>query len=398
MKLGNHSELRPEDQLLICIARRDLDESTIQSIADLLNRDAFDWDYVSATATSHGVAALLAHHLQSINCEVVPRSVLSRLQTENQENSERCLWLAGELAKIAAGMQNAGIPCIPFKGPTLAITAYRDLGLRQFTDLDLFVHTRDFARAKEVLAQHGFKPVRNLNSAREAAWLRFDNACAFDNGRDVLLDLHWRFSPVHFSLPLETNDFWRRLEQVNIGKQTLFSLSAEDLLLVLCCHGFTHQWQRLIWVCDVATLIGQRKNLDWNYLFRQAQRLGVLRIVLVGLTLAGELGASLPQQVLDRLERNSEISRCAEEVMTQVFTPHKNHLNLFEWLRRQLQMRERTRDKFISLLRITLTPRDYDLMFASVPASLSLLYYLIRPIRMARAYGLRLLNTGSTTN
>jgi len=164
------SELRPEDQLLICIARRDLDESTAQSIRGLLNRNGFDWEYVLARATSHGVAALLAHHLQSIKCEVVPDSVLLQLQTENQQNSERCLWLAGELARLTAAMQKAGIPCIPFKGPTLAITAYRDLGLRQFTDLDLFVHTRDVARAKEVLARLGFKPVRNLSSAREAAF------------------------------------------------------------------------------------------------------------------------------------------------------------------------------------------------------------------------------------
>jgi hypothetical protein len=392
------SELRPEDQLLICIARRELDESTAQSIRGLLNRDTFDWEYVSATATSHGVGALLAHHLQSINCEVVPRSVLLQLQNENQQNSERCLWLAGELAKLAAAMEKAGIPCIPFKGPTLAITAYRDLGLRQFTDLDLFVHTRDVLRAKEVLATQGFKPVRKLSSAREAAFLRFDNACAFDNAQDVLVDLHWRFSPVHSSLPLETDDFWRRLDRVNIGKQTLFTLSAEDLLLVLCCHGFTHQWERLIWVCDVATLIGWHKNLDWNYLFRKAKRLGVLRIVLVGLKLASELGASLPRQVRDRLERNGAVGRYAEELMTQLFTPRKNDLTLFEWLRRQLRMRERTRDKFISLWRIMLTPRDYDLMFASVPASLSLLYYLIRPIRMARAYGLRLMNTGSAPN
>lgn len=392
------SELRPEDQLLICIARRDLDESTAKSIRGLLNRDGFDWAYVSATATSHGVAALLAHHLQSINGEAVPRSVLLQLQTENQQNSERCLWLAGELAKLAAALQKAGVPCIPFKGPTLAITAYRDLGLRQFTDLDLFVHTRDVAPAKEVLATHGFKPVRNLSSAREAAFLRFDNACAFDNDRDVLLDLHWRFSPVHSSLPLETDDFWRRLERVNIGSQTLFTLSAEDLLLVLCCHGFTHQWERLIWVCDVATLIEQRENLDWDYLFQKAKRLGVLRIVLVGLVLAAGLGGSLPPQVHDRLEGNSTVSRCAEELMVRLFTSHKNHLSLFEWLRRQLRMRERARDKFVSLLRIMFTPRDYDVMFASVPASLSLLYYLIRPIRMARAYGLRLLNTGSAPN
>jgi hypothetical protein len=175
----------------------------------------------------------------------------------------------------------------------------------------------------------------------------------------------------------------------------VFTLSAEDLLLVLCCHGFAHEWERLIWVCDVATLIEQRENLDWDYLLRKAKRLGVLRIVLVGLVLAAELGGSLPPQVRDSLERNGAVNRCAEELMTQFFTPRKNHFNLFAWLSRQLRMRERARDKLISLLRIMFTPRDYDVMFASVPASLSLLYYLIRPIRMARAYGLRLLKTGS---
>lgn len=389
------SKLRPEDQLLICIARRDLDDSTARAIRELLGRDALDWEYVSATATSHGVAALLAHHLRSANCESVPRSVLLRLQSENQQNSEFCLWLAGELAKIAAVMQKAEIPCISFKGPTLSITAYGDLGLRQFTDLDLFIHTHDVARAKEVLARHGFKPVRKLSSSREAALLRFDSACAFGNDQQVLLDVHWRFSPVYFSLPLETDDLWRRLETVNIGTQKLFTLSAEDLLIVLCCHGFTHQWERLVWVCDVATLIGRRENLDWDYLFLNVERLGVLRIVLAGLGLASELGASLPPHVRDRLERDGAASRYAEELMTQFFTPQKNHLSLFEWLTRQLRMRERTRDKFTSLLRMMLTPRDYDWMSASVPPSLSSLYYLIRPIRMARTRGLRLLNAGS---
>jgi len=236
--------------------------------------------------------------------------------------------------------------------------------------------------------------VRNLSSSREAALLRFDNACAFGNEQEVLVDVHWRFSPVYSSLPLETDDLWQRLEKVNIGKQSLFTLSAEDLLIVLCCHGFTHEWERLVWVCDVATLVGRRENLDWDYLFLKAKRLGVLRIVFVGLALAGELGAFLPPHVLASLEEDVTANRCAEELMTQFLTAQKNH-SLFEWLTRQLQVRERVRDKFSSLFRIALTPRDYDWMFASVPASLSLLYYLIRPIRMARSASLRVLNMSS---
>lgn len=387
---------RAENQLLTCAARPHLNSAHADRVHQLLEDD-LDWHYLLATANRHGVIPLLYYHLSQIGAKVPPR-IISKLRDKSYEISRANFSLTAELIKTVHFLEAHGIQVISFKGPTLAITAYGDLGLRQFTDLDLFIHAHDIARAKEVLAKHGFTPVRNLSSSREAALLRFDNAWAFGNEQEVLLDVHWRFSPVYSSLPLETDDLWRRLERVNIGTQTLFTLSAEDLLIVLCCHGFTHEWERLIWVCDVATLVGRREDLDWDYLFLKAKRLGVLRIVLVGLAFARELGASFPPRVRAGLEEDGTANRCAEELMSVFFTAPKRHLSLFEWLTRQLRMRERVRDKFSSFWRIVLTPRDYDWMFASVPASLSLLYYLIRPIRAARAYGLRVLNMSSAND
>src|SRR5712692_7608007 len=78
----------------------------------------------SASALSHGVAALLAHHLQSVNSEATPRAVTSKLQFENQQDSERCLFLASALLKIVCVLRENGVPAIAFKGPTLALMAY----------------------------------------------------------------------------------------------------------------------------------------------------------------------------------------------------------------------------------------------------------------------------------
>jgi len=388
-----NSAERAENQLLICAARPHLNSALADRVHQLLE-DELDWHYLLATANRHGVIALLYYRLSQVGAKVPPQ-IISKLRDKSNEISRDNFSLTAELIKTVHLLEAHDIQVISFKGPTLALSAYGDLGLRQFVDLDLFIHAHDIARAKQVLAKHGFTPVRDLSNSREAALLRFDSACAFGNEHQVLLDVHWRFSPVYFSLPLETDDLWRRLERVNIGTQVLFTLSAEDLLMVLCCHGFTHEWERLAWLCDVATLVERRENLDWDYLFLKAKRLGVLRIVLVGLEFARVLGASFPPHVRSRLEGDVAARKLADEMMSQFFTPHKNHLSFFEWLTRQLRMRERVRDKFSSLLRIMLTPRDYDWMFASVPASLSALYYLIRPIRMARAAGLRVLNMGS---
>jgi hypothetical protein len=375
-------QLRREDQLLICVARPSLSAITAAKLRALLGDGMLDWDYVLAEAERHGVANLLWRHLQSAAEECVPPTILARLQTENQRNTERCLWLAGELAKIVTTIQQAGIPCIQFKGPTLAMVAYGDLGLRQFADLDLFVRAEDFAGVRNVIAKHGFMPPRELGRDREAALLRFDNAFTFEKDADVFLDVHWRFAPASFAFRLETEDLWRRLKPVKIGSQTLFTLSPEDLLMVLCCHGFTHQWERLGWICDVATLVERRKDLDWDYLFETARRLGVLRIVLLGLFLATEvLGAGLPSPAQERLQNEKAVRNAGEETATRLFAPRTNRTGLLHAVGQQLRMRERRRDRIRSLLAVFVMPRDYDLTFVSVPAPLSILYYLVRPIR-----------------
>lgn len=385
-------ELRPEHRLLIGVARPDLDEVTVQSIKALL-RLAIDWDYVLATARAHGVSPLLAHRVQSIGGDNVPRSIVLQLQTENEHNTQQALWMTGELIKIASAMRRAGIRFIPFKGPTLAVSSYGDLGLRPFTDLDLFVQADEIAPARELLLRAGFRLVRKLNRNQEAALLRFDNACAFVNEHDLLVDLHWYFAPRYFSLRLESKELWRRVTKVSVGDHLLPTLSPEDLIIVLCCHGFAHEWEKLVWIVDVAALV-DRPDLDWEYLFQKAKRQGVLRIILVGLALAAELSSSLPQRASDQLQSDGLARKLAQEIGSHIFAP-PDRKGLWKSLRHQLRMRERTRDKIATLVRSMLTPRDYDWMFASVPDRLRLLYYLIRPIRMVRA---RLLNARPTRN
>jgi hypothetical protein len=61
-----------------------------------------------------------------------------------------------------------------------------------------------------------------------------------------------------------------------------------------------------------------------------------------------------------------------------------------------LRMRERVRDRIRyglyyaqQYLRIALTPSANDQALLSLPASLSFLYYLLRPIRLLQIYALR---------
>ncbi len=382
---------RPEEQTLICVARRSLDAGTTERLR-LLLQEPLDWDYLLALASHHGLLPLLHQHVNSADPSAVPGPTMLRLERDNEANTKTSLFLTGELLKVLEFLEKDGIQPIPFKGPTLALRAYGDVGLRQCGDLDILVHRKDVPRLREILITRGFKPKPELTIGQEAALLRFDCAYNFDNERGVVWDVHWAFVERHSAYLIDLDPLWPRREPLTIGGKELLTLSTEDLLLILCLHGFTHLWERLGWICDVASLIDQQEKIDWRLVMENANKLGLRRILLLGLVLASELlDASLPAEMRQAADGDAVVKRLAHQVEEQLFREHRAPPGLFEGAILDLKMRERKRDWLRSGVRLILTPRSSDWMSLSLPESLFFLYYLLRPVRLARKYGLQLL-------
>ena len=60
------------------------------------------------------------------------------------------------LAEIADCFASAGVPAMALKGPALAISAYGDLAMRVFADLDFMVRVEDLPRAAAALGRAGY--------------------------------------------------------------------------------------------------------------------------------------------------------------------------------------------------------------------------------------------------
>lgn len=367
---------RPEDQLVLCAVRASFDAQAKEQIRDLL-RSELDWLYLLTTANRQGVVPLLEKNLA--DCEVPP-DIAEELRMWKQEILTFNLFLGGELIKLLDLLEAHGVNSIPFKGPTLTLQAYGDVGLRQYKDLDLLIRKDQVETVCRLLRGEGFSPTTDLTPATTAASLRFGCALTFTDARNVIVDVHWNVAERHFGMPISTGDFWTRLEPVKLGNRTLLTLSAEDLLLVLCTHGYAHSWDRLAWICDVAVLVERRTNLDWAYVFDRARHSGVLRILLLGLSLARDLlHVTLPPNVDGEMEQDGVVLGTARKTMAKLFAPH-NHSGALGLLSQHLSMRERTRDKLRSLVAMIVMPREYDWVFVSAPTPL---YYLVRPLRWA---------------
>src|SRR6185369_4496453 len=141
---------RPEDQILICVARRSLDVAAVANLRQLLRKD-LDWNYLLLMAQRHRVVPSLHHHLVTECPEAIPSKVNSSLEKLNQQNTRSSLLLTGELLQLVDLLEAHGIAAVPFKGPTLALWAYGDVGRREFGDLDILVHKQDVPAVRKLL-------------------------------------------------------------------------------------------------------------------------------------------------------------------------------------------------------------------------------------------------------
>ena len=111
-----------EQQLTLCIARRELDAAQRTELRQLLQQP-LNFDYLFATASAHGLLPLLHKNLSSA-ADLIPGHFLSRLKRESVTNSQSVLYLVGKQLRLYKLFKEHGIPVALFKGPLLAQIAY----------------------------------------------------------------------------------------------------------------------------------------------------------------------------------------------------------------------------------------------------------------------------------
>src|SRR5687768_296591 len=163
---------RAEDQLLLTIARRELDPRAVIEVRELVST-GLDWDYLLATAFNHRLVPLLQKNLSTAAADVVPTHILARLKRESVANSQSVLHLIAKQLNIYRLLKERGIRVAIFKGAVLAQMAYGEVSLRQAGDIDMLIDRAHFAQAKSLLESLGYEMTPRLTDAQLASHLSF---------------------------------------------------------------------------------------------------------------------------------------------------------------------------------------------------------------------------------
>lgn len=349
-------------------------------------RHPIRWDFVAGLAENHGVQPLLYAALKDVR-DLVPDGAFQSLAQKYQTNIHKSLMLSRELIRIVDRLTSGGIDVMPYKGPALAEAVYGDIALRQSGDIDLFIHAPDLARVREAVKELGYVPNAPWPEAQEAAYLQSGYECAFDGaaGRN-LLEVQWAIQPRFYAVDFDVDQIFRRAVTISVAGREMRTPNLEDLFIVLSLHAAKHVWGRLIWLCDLARIIGL-KNLNWAEIGSMAARLGVVRILRVTLELAHRiLAAPVPDAVRAFLPEDRNAVDLASE-----FEPHILREEVFDsesvaYFRLMLRLRERRTDQARFLGRLILTPGPGEWAAVRLPRSLFPFYRIVRIGRLAARF------------
>jgi hypothetical protein len=380
-------DIRPEEELLICCARTFLDQGKTLQIKTFVQRN-IDWSFLIQKALKHGLISLLYQSLKKTCPDSVPADVLNQLRDYSIANTLRNMSLTDELFRLLQIFELHNIPAVPYKGPVLAASVYGDIALRQFTDLDIIIHEQDILMAEELLISHGYSPEFRLNGVQGRFFIRLQRDCKyFHNNGKFITEIQWGIVQRYFPKIFDTEQLWERLEPVSIDGKNTKTFSPEDMFLILCLHGYYHCWERLLWICDLAEFIRVHQNMDWKRVIEKAHARGYERILLLGLLLSNDiLESTIPEDVLQKTQTDRTVKSFAGHISKLLFSEQDLSSKAFKYFLLQINIWKRLGDKIRYCVGRTITPNEADWLALSLPASLSFLYYVIRPMRLLKTY------------
>lgn len=335
-------------QLLLCCLSPIKNAQTIQQIKTL-SEGVTDWANLIQLAKKHKVGPLFYNQLSNLDLAAVPTSLQDEFRQYSQTMAGRNLFVTFELIRLLSRMAENGIDTLPYKGPVLAQTLYKTLSLRVFSDLDIVVQPQDIYAVESLLIAEGYRPYYGKKSKTElAAHMKSAAEHTYDfyhDNKKVFIEIHWRFWPKTFS-SVNPSHIWHRRQTATVAGKAVSTLSIEDYLIILCLHGSRHMWQRLSWLCDIATLLHHYPELDWQRAIEQACEWGVRRMLYLGLYLAHTwLNAPLPASVVQQLSAEPMLPALAAQVEYQAFQTGKLPKTFLATTQYQLHVRERWQDK-----------------------------------------------------
>lgn len=384
-----YDNLSPELELVLWCSRLQRRENDAGSMNRVFAGD-IDWEVFVHLTLYHRLYPVVYRSLSKLDCQAVPRDVLTALSRQSRMNISRTFRMAAELIRILQVLEQGNIRAVVMKGIPLAHKLYGDMALRPSNDLDILVWPGDIDSARKIIEGQGYQAddqLDRMTPVQLRKWSECNQHIAYWHpDRKVALELHWQLYCHGMNMPqLQTEN---SLTQVQIVGQSMQVLEREELLLYLILHGAVHAWFRLKWLLDIDLMIRQGE-FDWAALYQISERLGVKAVVNQSIILSQQLfGTPVPVNIAETANCDRRAQALAAMALRSIAAADRNSkpkslyataIQLYYDKKYLLCLHAKWKERALLVSR-WLLPSDEDLVEASLSDKLYFLYYFISPI------------------
>lgn len=381
MGTGREYPWRPEIEVLLACARREMRQPHVERAARAIAAGA-EWPRVIDYAHAHGLIPLLHRHAFA-GAVLVPVEVAEALATRARIMARRSLFLAATLVKVLDVLSRAGIDALPLKGPTLSQQVYGGVAARAFGDLDVLIRQSSLAVAVRILQQCGYHRALVSPQLQFREETRSHHVALTSADASVRLELHTALLAMSSGRRFGLDVLGEGVASVSLCGREVPALRPEELMAYLCQHGSSHAWSRLEWLATAAELARSGTVQDWSRVLRSARSLHGERRIGASLSLMNRLLGDVPfvpaLPGASRRAVSGVVARLARD-------PRRSIASSLERFAFQVHTDDGLGSRLKRMLTAAFTPQRTDLDAIRLDGRLSLLYYLLRPLRLGWRY------------
>jgi len=260
-------QLQAEDLLILSGIKTDPTQAELKQINELIPQIK-DWNYFTRTAIERQAGPLLYKKLPLLsNSNMIPEAVQGNFKQAWLKTLSRSMVLIEHFKKISEAFKSEQLPVIAMKGILLSDWLYREIGLRQFSDMDLLVKEEDSKKCLDILRGLGYQSSENTLSKfvkENTETVHFPPMIKNGVSIEIHIKIHRDSEPYHVNVA----ELWKKAIPVTIHGIDTLAFNINDLLLHLCLHLDKHFCSgKVQFTCfyDITNLLEQHTaNIDWE--------------------------------------------------------------------------------------------------------------------------------------
>lgn len=311
--------------------------------------DSINWTKIVELAEMNSVCQLLYIGLTNSKVDnYVPDVEYQKLKSYTISKTAYNLDQAKEFLKINKDLRNLDIRVIPFKGIVLAMDGYKNIGARDFSDIDFLIKKDAIDSVSSYLEEKKYVPSFLVNKSWRAHI--FKNYCdyTFDfnvNGqRKYHVEPHWTLSVRKNQSQFSIDELEAFIIDSQLFNQKIEKFNTEGLYISTCLHHISkEQFFRFKHVFDLIAIVkNSEKKIDWDTIMNFGYKFDITNILLVGLGLAKNYcDIELPININEKLKSPKITSLVSQKIDNLIHDIEFGFIKSSYWreMKNQIQLR-----------------------------------------------------------